>query len=200
MVFKLALLGLVALTAFYGNNVEGVRMCGRRLADLLNFICEKHGGFHAPRRDVSHKSDGKRSIIEIIRPLSRRQLTGQDSVAVVEAETGFRSGVVDECCRKQCTLTTLVSYCANSRHVGNIDLDEILPPGSETLSAEDFAEYQLQQDSSKDVLMPRPLSPVGSLVHASRPNLGSFSRNRPVFMVLSQLQDDEDRPLGDYRF
>lgn len=37
------------------GNAEGIRLCGKRLADILNFICEKHGGFHVPRI----KRDGK---------------------------------------------------------------------------------------------------------------------------------------------
>ncbi|GBM96652.1 hypothetical protein AVEN_201476-1, partial [Araneus ventricosus] len=46
----------------------------------------------------------------------------------------------------------------------------------------------------------RPAYSTGLLAHSSRPNLGQFMRNRPVFIVLSQLQEDEDRALGDYRF
>ncbi|GBO34624.1 hypothetical protein AVEN_164978-1, partial [Araneus ventricosus] len=148
----LFVLGFVLLSVLYNENAEGVRMCGRRLADLLNIICEKHGGFHAPgaKREVSDRSSNKRSVIEIFRPLSRRTLNnpgneGAAAASEVEMTSGFRSGVVDECCRKQCTLTTLASYCANSQHVGNIDLDEMVPPGSEpAISAEDIAEYQLQ--------------------------------------------------------
>ncbi|CAL1263502.1 unnamed protein product [Larinioides sclopetarius] len=210
----LFVLGFVALTVLHSENAEGVRMCGRRLADLLNFICEKHGGFHAPRakREVSDRSASKRSVIEIFRPLSRRTLNnpGNEGAATpseVEMTSSFRSGVVDECCRKQCTLTTLASYCANSQHVGNIDFDEMVPPGSEpAISAEDIAEYQLQHDAAKGMTdlsesnVIRPVSSSGLFAHSSRPNLGQFMRNRPIFIVLSQLQDDEDRALGDYRF
>ncbi|GBL80610.1 hypothetical protein AVEN_225290-1 [Araneus ventricosus] len=210
----LFVLGFVVLSVLYSENAEGVRMCGRRLADLLNFICEKHGGFHAPRakREVSDRSSNKRSVIEIFRPLSRRTLNnpgneGAAAASEVEMTSGFRSGVVDECCRKQCTLTTLASYCANSQHVGNIDLDEMVPPGSEpAISAEDIAEYQLQHDAAKGMTdlsesnAIRPAYSTGLLAHSSRPNLGQFMRNRPVFIVMSQLQEDEDRALGDYRF
>lgn len=31
------------------GNSEKIRLCGKKLADSLNFICEKHGGFHVPR-------------------------------------------------------------------------------------------------------------------------------------------------------
>ncbi|KAG8198575.1 hypothetical protein JTE90_026473 [Oedothorax gibbosus] len=203
-------LGVVVCLILQGENVQGVRMCGRRLADLLNFICERHGGFHAPKakRDVTDRSSGKRSVIEIIRPLSRRTLSnpsnagGSAANLEVEVMSPFRSGVVDECCRKQCTLATLASYCANSKHAENIDLDEMLPPGAENvpaISAEDLAEYQLQHDSAKaeetNAVIPRPFG-----LHPGRPNLGQFMRNRPVFIVMSQLQSDEDRALGDYRF
>ncbi|KAF8789983.1 uncharacterized protein LOC129961038 [Argiope bruennichi] len=202
--------GFVVLPVLYSENAEGVRMCGRRLADLLNFICEKHGGFHAPRakREVFDRSTNKRSVVEILRPLSRRNSGNEGAAATTEVEmtTNLRNGVVDECCRKQCTLTTLVSYCANSQHVGNIDLDEMVPPGSEpAISAEDIVEFQLQHDAAKDssesnAILSRPASATGLFPHSGRPNLGQFMRNRPVFIVLSQLQEDEDRALGDYRF
>ncbi|CAL1263501.1 unnamed protein product [Larinioides sclopetarius] len=209
----LFVLGFVALSVLHSENAEGVRMCGRRLADLLNFICEKHGGFHAPtaKREVSERNSSKRSVIEILRPLSRRTLNNPgneraDATSELEMTSSFRSGVVDECCRKQCTLTTLASYCAKSQHVGNIDLDEMVPPGSEpAISAEDIAEFQLQHNAAKGMTdlsethAMRPASSTG-LAHSSRPNLGQFMRNRPVFIVLSQLQEDEDRALGDYRF
>ncbi|GFS55539.1 ilGF domain-containing protein [Trichonephila inaurata madagascariensis] len=201
----LILLGFVAWSALYGENAEGVRMCGRRLADLLNIICEKHGGFHAPRarREVSDKATNKRGVMEIFHPVGRRSNEGNAPVEV-EMLQGFRSGVVDECCRKQCTLTTLVSYCANSRHVGSIDLDEIVPPGTEhipALSAEDIAEFHEAAKGATNTAEPNTLiSRPAVLGHPSRPNLGQFMRNRPVFIVMSQLQDDEDRALGDYRF
>ncbi|GFT29557.1 ilGF domain-containing protein [Nephila pilipes] len=201
----LIVLGFVAWSALYGENAEGVRMCGRRLADLLNIICEKHGGFHAPRarREVTDKAVNKRSVIEILRPVARRSNEGT-TPAEVEMSQGFRSGVVDECCRKQCTLTTLASYCANSQHIGNIDLDEIVPPGNEhipALSAEDIAEFHEAAKGIPDASEPHALlSRPAVFGHPSRPNLGQFMRNRPVFIVMSQLQEDEDRALGDYRF
>lgn len=41
-------------------------------------------------------------------------------------EFTHQRGVVDECCKKQCSLTTLVSYCANARDITNVNLQEIL--------------------------------------------------------------------------
>ncbi|CAL1263499.1 unnamed protein product [Larinioides sclopetarius] len=207
----LFVLGFVALSVLHSENAEGVRMCGRRLADLLNFICEKHGGFHAPtaKREISDRSYSKGSVNEIFHPLSSRALNnpGNEGASEVVMTSSFRGGVVDECCRKQCTLSTLASYCANSQHVGNIDLDEMVPPGSEpAISAEDIAEFQLQHNAAKgridlsETHAMRPASSTGLLAHSSRPNLGQSRRNRPVFIVLSQLQEDEDRALGDYRF
>ncbi|GIY39687.1 ilGF domain-containing protein [Caerostris darwini] len=202
----LIVLGFVAFSALCNENAQGVRMCGRRLADLLNFICEKHGGFHAPRakRDAADRTSNRTPVFEIFRPVYRRSNPGNEATSEVEMSTS-RGGVVDECCRKQCTLTTLVSYCANSQHVGHIDLDEIVPPGNDNIpaiSAEDIAEYQRNAakgtvDASEPIVRPAASS---GLFHSNRPNLGQFSRNRPVFIVMSQLQEDEDRALGDYRF
>lgn len=45
----LIILGAILILSTFHNRADGVRLCGRRLADLLNFICERHGGFHAPR-------------------------------------------------------------------------------------------------------------------------------------------------------
>lgn len=42
-------------------------------------------------------------------------------------------GVVDECCRKHCTLATLVSYCANVEDIDKIDLSEILSSETENM-------------------------------------------------------------------
>ncbi|XP_054711813.1 uncharacterized protein LOC129221368 [Uloborus diversus] len=191
----LIVLGVIAVSVFPIERADGVRICGKRLADLLNFICEKHGGFHAPRlrRDGSSKLEDKKSGVEVFRTPSRRTTLDEGG------ETG--NGVVDECCRKQCTLATLVSYCANA---GSINLDEILLRSGPILSDE---EYQMQKDRpamSSDTgtvtnaipQMPQPLA----LYHSSRPNLGLSTRNRPVFIVMSQLQDEEDRALGEYRF
>ncbi|XP_055928866.1 insulin-like [Argiope bruennichi] len=194
-------LGFLVLSVLYSDNAEGVRMCGRRLADLLNFVCGKHGGFHAPRtaREVSNRSSNKTSVVGLLSTLSRRTLNSDNQgTAEIEMTSNLRGGVVDECCRKQCSFTTLLSYCADSQHVGNIDLEEMVPPGSEpAISAEDIAEFHDGMTESSALLSP-PASTTG--FHSSRPNLGQFMRNRPVFIVLSQLQEDEDRSLGDYRF
>ncbi|KAF8789977.1 Insulin like protein [Argiope bruennichi] len=112
--------GYLVLSVLYSDNAEGVRMCGRRLADLLNVVCGKHGGFYAPR--------------------TTRE--GNQETAEIEMTSNLRGGVVDECCRKQCSFTTLLSYCANSQYVESIDLEEMFPPGSEpAISAEDIAEF-----------------------------------------------------------
>ncbi|XP_055928761.1 uncharacterized protein LOC129959889 [Argiope bruennichi] len=198
-------LGFLALSVLHFDNAEGVRMCGRRLADLLNFVCGKHGGFHSPRatRGVSDRSSSKTSVVELRFPLSGRTLnSGNQETAEIEMTSNFRGGVVDECCRKQCTFTTLLSYCANSQHVENIDLEEMVPPGSEpAISAEDIAEFH---DAAKGMTGPSESSAIPShpagFAHSRRPYLGQFMRNRPVFIVLSQLQADENRALGDYRF
>lgn len=43
------LLGVIlTITILLSGRVENVRLCGKQLADLLNNICERNGGFHTP--------------------------------------------------------------------------------------------------------------------------------------------------------
>lgn len=103
---------------------------------------------------VSNKVTSKRARIDVYKPLTRRSnsdSTDEDatgSSSEIGLSFGFQSGIVDECCKKQCMLPTLLSYCANVQQAGNIDLNEILPPENESfpsLSEEDMAAYQSQQ-------------------------------------------------------
>ncbi|KFM78202.1 Bombyxin A-1-like protein, partial [Stegodyphus mimosarum] len=206
--------GIVALSAFQADGTEGVRMCGRRLADVLSFVCGRYGGFHAPRvrKDVSNRSSNKRTVIEILRPMMRRTTHSEtendfsgDSATEVDFAPSFQSGVADECCKKPCTLSTMVSYCADATHIGNLDLNEVWRP--EAVSEEDLAEYELQQETVAST--PEYADSRSTIhVHASNggplsyPNLGLSTRNRPVFIVLSKQPDNyEDKAAGgEYRF
>lgn len=207
------LLGVCLIfSAFQFQEAESIRLCGRRLADILSMICQRHGGFHAPRerRDVTNKASNKRAVIEVFKPVARRTVLESPEYipeSHSNAETAFafqNDGVVDECCKKQCTFSTLVSYCANDQLNGNLNLDEILPGENESIP-EGSAAYQQHQIPSASALESsngasgHEHPPSSSLVYSNRPNLGLSSRNRPVFIVLSQLQD-EDRALGEYRF
>lgn len=50
---------VLIITILLIGRVENIRLCGRQLADLLNSICEKNGGFHTP----SENTDGMYSTI-----------------------------------------------------------------------------------------------------------------------------------------
>lgn len=39
---------ILTITILLSGRVENVRLCGKQLADLLNNICERNGGFHTP--------------------------------------------------------------------------------------------------------------------------------------------------------
>lgn len=79
----------------------------------------------------------KRTVIEVLRPRSRRTGAGvTDSDAETESsddeiDFSFHSGIVDECCKKPCTFATLVSYCANAQQSGNIEIQEMHSSGIE---------------------------------------------------------------------
>lgn len=92
--------------------------------------------------------------MDIFWPVTRRSDPGVTDLATAGTTNGngetfnYQRGIVDECCRKTCTLATMVSYCANGQQIGDIDLEEVLPEESENLpiiSAEDLAAYQIQQ-------------------------------------------------------
>lgn len=93
-------------------------------------------------------------MIEILRPLTRRT----DPGATTEGSQGnsgneekiytFQSGIVDECCKKSCTVATLISYCANAQQVGNTNLEELFPSDSDeasNISEEELSELEIQQ-------------------------------------------------------
>ncbi|XP_054718861.1 uncharacterized protein LOC129228223 [Uloborus diversus] len=162
------------------------------------------------RRDVFPHPSRKNALLEIFRSKSRRtaQETSANSTSIEAESSGiFNSGVVDECCKNQCTLSTLVSYCADSGEVSDINLDEVLFPGSDrgsTLSNEDL-EYLLQKDqvasisNSSSEHNGHQMAYQDSESQTNRPNLGVFMRNRPVFIVLSQVEDERDSAAEEYR-
>ncbi|GFS55532.1 ilGF domain-containing protein [Trichonephila inaurata madagascariensis] len=103
-----------------------------------------------------------------------------------------QSGIVNECCRQQCTLTTMVSYCAVGELTGEERLAEVVSLFS---SSSDI----LQDDFGKDIkvgvgeepaqarhtYIPMNLVPTPPTI----PFLGTTNRNRPVFVVLPQVHE-----------
>ncbi|PRD36089.1 UNVERIFIED_CONTAM: hypothetical protein NCL1_09706 [Trichonephila clavipes] len=99
-------------------------------------------------------------------------------------------GIVNECCRQQCPLTTLVSYCA----LGDLTDEERL---AKIISLFSSRSEILEDDFGKDIIVrvseepeqarhtfiPMNLMPTSPSI----PSLGYTIRNRPVFVVLPQV-------------
>ncbi|GFY70542.1 bombyxin B-2 [Trichonephila inaurata madagascariensis] len=156
-------------------------MCGKQLADFLHDLCRHLGGFHAP--------ENKRT------DLHSRQISDESAVEQSEQQrhlsTVLQSGVVDECCRKPCTLSTLISYCANGEQVSADRLSELQNLFSS--NSETFSENRMGENVM-ELMTENPDSVRNSHVlmstEANMPNLGTNSRNRPVFIVLPQTYED----------
>ncbi|KAF8789975.1 putative insulin-like peptide 5 like protein [Argiope bruennichi] len=161
----------------HSDSVQSVRICGKRLADLLHFMCQHYGGFHSPA--------AKKSIL-----FSRREAVQEFSVEDGQLSTAIDSGVVDECCRKQCTVATLISYCADGQYLGNLErLSELENLFSS--NAESARENQMEEEipSEASTANREMQHHVNTAMISDRPNLGTSTRNRPVFIVLPQVQE-----------
>ncbi|GFQ84829.1 bombyxin B-2 [Trichonephila clavata] len=165
------------------KSAQNVRMCGKQLADFLHDLCRELGGFHAP--------ENKRT------DLHSRQISEESAVEQSEQQrhhsTVLQSGIVDECCRKRCTLSTLISYCANGEQVSADRLSELqnlFSSNSETFSENQMREnlMEMMTENPDSVRNSHTLMNTG----ANMPNLGTNSRNRPVFIVLPQTYEERD--------
>ncbi|GFY59871.1 bombyxin B-2 [Trichonephila inaurata madagascariensis] len=105
-------------------------------------------------------------------------------------ENGLSTGIVDECCRKQCALSTLISYCANGENAANERLLELESLFSS--NAEAFREIQAEENTM-EMMANNPDSARNSHVQVNAgtniPNIGTNNRNRPVFIVLPQAYE-----------
>ncbi|GFS55516.1 hypothetical protein TNIN_17401 [Trichonephila inaurata madagascariensis] len=179
--FRVLILSLVLTSVFQTKSVQSIRICGKHLADLLHVLCRDHGGFHVP--------ENKRT--DLYSRQVREEFAAEQSEQQTHLSTVLQSGVVDECCRKQCTLSTLISYCANAEQIGAERLSELesqLSSNSETLSENQMRENVIE------MMTENPDSERNSHGQMNTgdniPNLGTNSRNRPVFIVLPQAYED----------
>ncbi|GFY59870.1 ilGF domain-containing protein [Trichonephila inaurata madagascariensis] len=113
----------------------------------------------------------------------------QNSEADISLSTVLQSGIVEECCRRQCTLTTLISYCAAGEHAANDRLAEIenmFSSHSRTRTENQMEEEMIaeQPESVNSHLGSNTASHLPNI-----PNLGTSNRNRPVFIVLPQVYE-----------
>ncbi|GIY39691.1 ilGF domain-containing protein [Caerostris darwini] len=168
------------------DSVQGIRICGKRLADFLHFLCQHYGGFHSPTTENSgsyYRRNAPESQIE-------SSVQEESEVLPAAAARTFLPGVVDECCRKQCTISTLISYCANGDYLVNperlSELERQLASNSDrNLENQKHEDMKLGVTEQTDRSTERQLQAAA----ADFPNLGTSTRNRPVFIVLPQYQE-----------
>ncbi|XP_015928997.1 bombyxin B-2-like [Parasteatoda tepidariorum] len=140
---------IFCINLWQSQEVESVRLCGQKLADLLNYICQNSGGFHSPSHKQTEENISERS-----------------------------EGVVEECCRKSCSQSTLLSYCAGPtnedisflNNLNNINANEdtyIVENQEFGATTSSFLEYS-------------NIQPI---------NIGQTVRNRPIFIVLPQAEE-----------
>ncbi|XP_050048169.1 uncharacterized protein [Dermacentor andersoni] len=143
------------------SDAPSVRLCGRRLADFVWMICMDRGGVHS-HMDRRALSTVRRPFI-IYRPSPLRRdggaqgragdedgSTSAEAVATTTApEPAVNSaryhssqgqyssgGIVEECCRKPCSFTTLASYCARPSDGTSLDaFNLVASSGSSSASA-----------------------------------------------------------------
>ncbi|GFQ84822.1 bombyxin B-2 [Trichonephila clavata] len=146
-------------------------------------MCGHYGGFQSPqsKRTVQSETENRNS-----------SLTHEHSGLTTQPEeSGLSAGIVDECCRKQCALSTLISYCANGGNATNERLSELESLFSS--NAEALRENQMEENTI-EIMANNPDSAINSHIQVSTGpttlNLGTNSRNRPVFIVLPQVYED----------
>ncbi|GFQ86610.1 ilGF domain-containing protein [Trichonephila clavata] len=104
--------------------------------------------------------------------------------------TVLQSGIVDECCRKQCTLSTLISYCANGEYAESERLREIenlftshLGTVTENQLRESMMEMMTEQPESANMhLGSNPASDLTNI-----PNLGIYRETGPSSLFTTSL-------------
>ncbi|KAG8198576.1 hypothetical protein JTE90_026474 [Oedothorax gibbosus] len=161
-------ISLFYLSLIHTDSVTGIRICGRRLADFLHHLCKQFGGFHAPllKRNVLFSTGQRREV--------------EDST----------SGVVNECCRNQCSVYTLISYCARGHLTEDGSLiEEILGFEYNKPLEKEAIEELANQNFDTTTIEPLRDSLLDSN-EISRPNIGVSTRDRPVFIVLAQENVD----------
>ncbi|KAG8180377.1 hypothetical protein JTE90_025427 [Oedothorax gibbosus] len=83
---------------------SSVRACGRSLSQLISFVCQ--GVYNEP---VATKRNSQFMLPEIDWTSEGNTIPEIDDYIFPMIRT--RRGVVDECCHRSCTFSTLRSYC-----------------------------------------------------------------------------------------
>ncbi|XP_070383588.1 uncharacterized protein [Dermacentor albipictus] len=163
------------------SDAPSVRLCGRRLADFVWMICMDRGGVHS-HMDRRALSTVRRPFI-IYRPSPLRRdggaqaragdedgSTSAEAVATTTApEPAVNSaryhslqgqyssgGIVEECCRKPCSFTTLASYCARPSDGTSLDAFNLVA-SSGSSSASSASSGSSESGMQRDRQEPSPL-------------------------------------------
>ncbi|XP_035210703.1 insulin-like [Stegodyphus dumicola] len=191
----LTIISASVIFLFYTESTEGIRLCGKQLADFLNYICRERGGFQDPlhkRTAVSFALNRASSKTRNTRFSSQPdQEASEFAESDLSSPSDMNSGIASECCRKPCTLSIMVSYCARNEVLENTSLDSIL--ASLPKSSQDLVQLENQHAEVKAAILTtqEAMHPEegNSPAESNQPNLGMFQRNRPVFIIVSQTQD-----------
>ncbi|GFS55518.1 ilGF domain-containing protein [Trichonephila inaurata madagascariensis] len=186
-------MSFVLVSLIQSDSVQGVRLCGKRLADFLQYMCSHFGGFPAPtwKRAALGGARNQHSVTKLHLLQESLGFPLEKSLRKRQLSTVHQSGIVNECCRKQCTLSTLVSYCAvgaNTDKERLAEIESLFSSNSQTSEAEDIGKEIIGMITEQPHAAGNTyISENTAATLSSFPNLGTSNRDRPMFIVLPQL-------------
>ncbi|GFW80529.1 ilGF domain-containing protein [Trichonephila clavipes] len=201
--FKIFVLSFILISLIQIDSVQGIRLCGRRLADFLNSVCRHYGGFRAPisKRTVIGGIGNQNSFITKLHSLQGALGHPMEkSPEKKQFSAVHQSGIVNECCRKQCTVSTLVSYCSVGENIDKerlAEIERLLSSKSQTSKTEEIGKsitgrITEQPDSARKNYISENVAAALS----SSPNLGTSNRDRPMFIVVPQLYHEMNSDMS----
>ncbi|KFM78200.1 hypothetical protein X975_23896, partial [Stegodyphus mimosarum] len=193
----LPLLFIISITYFVycTHSFDGyIRLCGARLANKLHDVCKHYGGHQTPRdRRAAHSPNAANnsslfhtSHSLVPRYIHESQLESVFTGAAVE-QPKMHSGIVDECCKNRCKISTLLSYCAEPPKEVNVDLERLFQDNVilfEVLPSKEKDSTSGQFSSSGD----NRLAKQTDNTDQPRQSLGTYSREKPYFIMENNLR------------
>lgn len=213
LALSLFVVGPWASVTAVGADISGgpaIRLCGRRLADLVWMICMDRGGVHShmdrralstvrrpfviyrpspPRRDVGAQGgagdeDGTSSAEAVATTTAPEPAV--NSARYHSSQGQYSSGgIVEECCRKSCSFSTLASYCARPSDGSSLDAFNLVATSGSSaasaLSSSGSSESGLQrsqQEPSPLIQRPEPSTTTAPRVFSSSRQQTAHEVNR----------------------
>lgn len=213
LALSLFVVGPWASVTAVGADISGgpaIRLCGRRLADLVWMICMDRGGVHShmdrralstvrrpfviyrpspPRRDVGAQGgagdeDGTSSAEAVATTTAPEPAV--NSARYHSSQGQYSSGgIVEECCRKSCSFSTLASYCARPSDGSSLDaFNLVATSGSSAASAlsssgsSESGMQRSQQGPSPLIQRPEPSTTTAPRVFSSSRQQTAHEVNR----------------------